>query len=64
MEGAIHLEKKSGNFGGSKSGFLIDKKLFHLVLNPGAVPVTRRDAKMAAELVIILDELVDEEIEI
>ena len=45
----------------------IGKKLFHLVVNPGVVPVTRRDTKMAAELVIllqILDELVDEEVEI
>ena len=44
--------------------FPIGKKLFHLVLNPSAVPVTRRDTKMAAELVIIIDELVDEEVEI
>ena len=44
--------------------FPIGKKFFHLVVNPGAVPVTRRDTKMAAELVIILDELVDEEVKI
>ena len=36
--------------------FPIGKKFFHLVVNPGAVPVTRRDTKMAAELV-------DEEVE-
>ena len=33
--GAFHLGKKTGNFGGSKSGFPIGKKLFHLVVNPG-----------------------------
>ena len=46
--------------------FPIGKKLFlfRLVLNPDAVPVTRRDTKMAAGLVIILDELVDEEVKI
>ena len=51
---------------GAKVYFPIGKKLFLfcLVLNPGAVPVTRRDTKMAAELVIILDELVDEEVKI
>ena len=43
--------------------FPIGKKLFNLVVNPGRVPFTRRDTKMAAELVIILDELVDEEID-
>ena len=37
--------------------FPIGKKFFHLVVNPGAVPVTRRNTKMAAELV-------DEEVEI
>ena len=37
--------------------FPIGKKFCHLVVNPGAVPVTRRDTKMAAELV-------DEEVEI
>ena len=31
--------------------FPIGNKFFHLVVNPGAVPVTRRDTKMAAELV-------------
>ena len=52
---------------GAKVDSPIGKKLFHLVVNPGVVPVTRRDTKMAAELVIILqilDELVDEEVEI
>ena len=37
--------------------FPIGKKFFHLVVNSGAVPVTRRDTKMAAQLV-------DEDIEI
>ena len=37
--------------------FPIGNKFFHLVVNHGAVPVTRRDTKMAAELV-------DEKIEI
>ena len=49
---------------GTKVDFPIAKKFFHLVVNPGAVPVTRRDTKMAAELVIVLDELVHEEVEI
>ena len=52
---------------GAKVDSPIGKKLFHLVVNPGVVPVTRRDTKMGAELVIILqilDELVDEEVEI
>ena len=31
--------------------FPIGNKFFHLVVNPGAVPVTRRDTKMASELV-------------
>ena len=37
--------------------FPIGKKFFHLVVNSGAVPVTRRGTKMAAQLV-------DEDIEI
>ena len=37
--------------------FPIGKKFFHLVVNSSAVPVTRRDTKMAAQLV-------DEDIEI
>ena len=37
--------------------FPIGKKFFHLVVNFGAVPVTRRGTKMAAQLV-------DEDIEI
>ena len=42
---------------GAKVDSPIGKKLFHLVVNPGVVPVTRRDTKMAAELVIILQIL-------
>ena len=66
MEDAFHLEKNPEISVGAKVYFPIGKKLFlfRLVLNPGAVPVTRRDTKMAADLVIILDELVDEEVKI
>ena len=38
--------------------FPIGKKFFHLVVNSGAVPVTRRDTEMQAA------QLVDEDIEI
>ena len=62
--GAFHLEKEAEISVGAKVDFPIGKKFFHLVVNPCAVPVTRRDTRMAAELVIILDELVDEEVEI
>ena len=55
--GAVHLEKNPEISVGAKVDFPIGKKFFHLVVNSGAVPVTRRDTKMAAQLV-------DEDIEI
>ena len=65
---ALSVKKKNQEISvGAKVDSPIGKKLFHLVVNPGVLPVTRRDTKMAAELVIILqilDELVDEEVEI
>ena len=49
--GAFHLEKKTEISVGAKVDFPIGKKFFHLVVNPSAVPVARRNTKMAAELV-------------
>ena len=56
--GAFHLEKKSGNFGVNFREFLYGKKLFHFAAYFACVEVcvASGDTKMAAELILMLDE--------
>ena len=61
--GALHIEKKSGNFGWNSLGISVWEKVvpFHIA-NPGTAHVTSQDTKMSAELVVISEQvLADEE---